>query len=202
MGGFPWTEQDDKLIRENARLGSRRIAGLTGRTSQAVLARAMCLGVKLGARSPLNFVGNPSVFLEAVEPEMNTGCWLWSKGLSSKGYGVVKAHGFMLAHRLSYMLFNGDFDRTLWVLHKCDTPACVNPGHLFLGDAQDNSDDKMSKGRGRSSPGAKNPRSKLTDGDVASIRLCSEPTRMLAARYGVSKSAIERVRNGSSWICA
>src|SRR5262245_58743866 len=34
-----------------------------------------------------------------------------------------------------------------WVLHHCDNPRCVEPRHLFLGDATSNMADKTRKGR-------------------------------------------------------
>ena len=35
----------------------------------------------------------------------------------------------------------------LGVLHRCDTPLCVNPSHLFLGTNADNTHDAQAKGR-------------------------------------------------------
>ena len=50
-------------------------------------------------------------------------------------------------HRIAYWLANGEDPGEMLVCHTCDTPACFNPEHLFLGTAQDNSNDKIAKNR-------------------------------------------------------
>jgi hypothetical protein len=80
-------------------------------------------------------------------PEPNTGCWLWLGGQDSDGYGQLKVSRKRLAaHRVSYGAFVGD-PGELHVLHRCDTPLCINPSHLFLGTNADNQRDKALKGR-------------------------------------------------------
>jgi hypothetical protein len=77
-------------------------------------------------------------------------CWEWTAAKTTAQYGAfMKVKGVqILAHRFSYELTHGDIgDRKLFVCHRCDNPACVNPAHLFLGSHQQNVDDKMSKGR-------------------------------------------------------
>lgn len=79
-------------------------------------------------------------------------CWLWTASLRNKGYGAFtyEVNGKPVqdrAHRYSYQLHVGDIPPGLFVLHRCDTPACVNPDHLFLGTNQDNVDDMIAKGR-------------------------------------------------------
>lgn len=84
--------------------------------------------------------------LKASKRLTKKGCRLW-KGCRVKGYGQLR--GFdnkpTLAHRFSYELHYGGFDKKLCVCHKCDNPSCVNPEHLFLGTHSDNMGDRRIK---------------------------------------------------------
>lgn len=78
------------------------------------------------------------------------GCWIWTKDKNGQGYGRIrKWNGETRAHRVAYLLANGEFDRSLVMCHKCDNPSCVNPNHLFPGTLQDNFEDMRAKGRGK-----------------------------------------------------
>jgi hypothetical protein len=101
-------------------------------------------------------------FSEKYIPVPESGCWLWLGATSHRPgkprYGFLGIYqpatarrkyyrqGF-LAHRLSWELFRGSIPKGMQVLHKCDTPTCVNPDHLFLGTALDNVIDCCRKGR-------------------------------------------------------
>ena len=82
-----------------------------------------------------------------ILPEPNSGCWLWDGSAIPQGYGNVRHNGrSVLAHRLSWFLFHGYWPERL--LHRCDVPACVNPGHLFEGTQSENMLDMVKKNRG------------------------------------------------------
>lgn len=143
------------------------------------------------------------------------GCWLWVGMLSSVGYGRCTINGKTIgAHRISYELHNGPIPKGLFVLHKCDIRACVNPAHLFLGTNLDNMRDRDMKGRGAS--GARHwahlrpeefavkcrPGAKLTEEQVTEIRQLGQQgvsQAEIARQYGVSRQAICRIQHNKVW---
>lgn len=78
------------------------------------------------------------------------GCWLWTGSKTVHGYGLV-SNGHTgwagYAHRLIYAWTFGPIPDGMEVCHRCDTPSCVRPEHLFLGTHADNMHDMAAKGR-------------------------------------------------------
>jgi hypothetical protein len=133
--------------------------------------------------------------------EANDGCWLWIGATVRGGYGSIGIAGSRTrsAHRVAWELYKGPLNATQWVLHRCDTPACVNPQHLFLGTPGANAADRAQKGRSAKQFGEANPRSRLSEAQVLAIRADNRPGRRLAPLYGVTPATIQSVRNGQTW---
>lgn len=82
-----------------------------------------------------------------------TGCRVWiGPGRDKHGYGRIQIQGRKsptLVHRLSYELACGPIPEGMKVCHRCDTPGCTTPEHLFVGTQGDNLRDMFAKGRGK-----------------------------------------------------
>lgn len=133
------------------------------------------------------------------------GCWLWQAS-GTRGYGVfgIDAKTTRLAHRVSWEIHNGPVPDDLWVLHRCDTPACVNPDHLWLGTHEDNMQDMAAKRRGRGGhpSGLRAYHAKLGADEVREIRRLRDAgvrQREVAAQFGVHRSTVQDITTGKTY---
>lgn len=131
-------------------------------------------------------------------------CWNWKGSLKPRGYGALNAgrrgEGVLYAHRVSFQLHFGPIPECLSVLHKCDNRKCVNPSHLFLGTAKDNSRDMVAKNR--ESSGERHGGSKLKSPQVRQIRVLhakGSTATDLGSKYGVHRVTITNIVKRKTW---
>ncbi len=119
-----------------------------------------------------------------------TPCWIWQWKKTKKGYGGLRHDGReVMAHRHYYEQHRGPIPPGMWIDHLCRVPSCVNPWHLEPVTPAEN----IRRGG----------LARLTEADVREIRALGRPSRAerrtIAARYGVSPSAIDSIIWGESW---
>lgn len=151
--------------------------------------------------------------------QKSDGCWLWTGGIASSGYGHAGCHGRVTtAHRVAWYLTTGEMPPShLDVCHKCDVKTCVRPEHLFLGTRRDNVLDMLKKGRGNPAKGDKSssrlhPESRPRGTKVYAAKLNDEIVRFIRAEHAkgvgvrelgrrlrISHTTVGCVIRGVSW---
>ncbi len=145
-----------------------------------------------------------------VDPQ--SGCWEWGGSKSSTGYGLFWVNGrYEGAHRFAWAQARGPIPVGKFVCHHCDNRACVNPEHLFLGSAADNSADMVAKGRSPSglTPAASRPRgsghamAKLDEISVQCLRAVHALNvfgrDQLAKWWGIAPSTVTSIAQRKIW---
>ena len=147
-------------------------------------------------------------------------CWPWRAGRLQKGYGTFSIGGRgpnFLAHRVAWEIVHGRVPAGLCVLHHCDNPCCVNPGHLWVGTHADNTQDALRKKRLRPATGKRHGThthpecfrgerrrtAKLTEGLVRDLRKAyakgDTTFTALGQEYGVSYVTVRNAVRGETW---
>ncbi len=146
-----------------------------------------------------------------------------------RGYGHVRWDGPIrpIAQVVWEIATDLPFPAGMQACHTCDNPPCARPSHIWAGTQTENQQDSIAKGRKvvatgyrngsrlyperrprgagchcRPCRGEANGRAVLTVTDVLEIReakAVGASTRVLAARYHVNVSTINRAASGRRW---
>ena len=125
----------------------------------------------------------------------DNGCWIWSGGLTTSGYGQLKKHiwGTYYAHQWACNHWNKSplpIAKGYCIKHSCDVKRCVNPDHLSYGTVQENIQEMID--RNPDAMGRKTP----SESEIELLRqmiIDEVPKREMMRRIGYSRSWINRV---------
>lgn len=124
-------------------------------------------------------------------------CWYWTGCLDKDGYGISSYNKKKTsAHRVSWLVYNGNIEEDQYILHNCHNPSCVNPNHLRMGTQKDNIQDQIHLG---TNTGKNRLTAKLNPELVAYIRNSSTYYKDLAKEIGVSPYCVWDVLHYRSW---
>lgn len=116
-------------------------------------------------------------------------CWICNNKHKRNWYARFwKDWKILTVHRYMYEKKYWPIPEGMFVCHKCDNRACINPDHMFLWTQKDNMVDMTKKQR--------HPNRKLPDKSVCEIRNDKEHTQQfLADKYNVDQYAIRGIKN-------
>lgn len=153
------------------------------------------------------------------KPNVHGRCWLWTGRLNTDGYGTLRWKRENLAHRIAWIVANKRVPppQKPFVLHRCNTRACVRPAHLYVGTISDNARDSVKAGTAYFSrpdshaaritgapkrSGENHVSAKLTTETVKAVRLLSNngfTLRSIGRIVHSTPRTIGRIVRGLSW---
>ena len=138
------------------------------------------------------FLGN---FWDKVDIESKDSCWRWTGSVSSSGYGYIGFNRQSLQpHRVSKYLEVREAIDEYQCNHTCDNKTCVNPRHIYLGDARQNIKDIPKESANWA---------ELTASDVREIRSRYKkediPQWKLGEEYGIRQEQVSKIVNYKQW---
>jgi len=134
-------------------------------------------------------------------------CWLWKQSLTH-GYGRVELAGMegMYAHTVAWIAVRGPVPAGKRLVNLCGQKNCCRPLHWSPMTIREQNLHYVKLGAWRGPDRSRKialamraKRSPLTPEIVSEIRAGSEAAHAMAAKFGVSKATIYKIRAGTSW---
>jgi len=151
-----WTQEELKFVKNNMNeMTNKEIGKVLKRSKGNVKNIMQYYGIRRSRKIIKKFLANdnskkrikykrvPCIYLELSDCWINTSHY---KQLGGYPHIMRNNKSFKMA-RYIWKLYFGEIPEGMSILHKCDTPECINPDHLFLGTQKDNMIDMVEKGR-------------------------------------------------------
>lgn len=145
--------------------------------------------------------GDPIKFIRESIKDPGEACIEWPFSRDTNGYGRVYFDGrYSRAHRVAFILYTGETPPDgVEVAHavECHNPSCINPLHLRFATRKQNNDDRVLNGTIPCGEG--HISSKLTNAEVAAIRLDPRSLTIIAKDYAVNRASIGFIKQRKTW---
>jgi hypothetical protein len=130
-------------------------------------------------------------------------CWMWNGYVNSRGgypRAWIDGQGQVSVRSHVFKDILGKTVRKGFVISsRCGNPACVSPRCLISKSHSRSISDSYNSGARKIASGRQRLNVKLSMDIARLIRASSEPSAVLAARFGVHKATINSVRSGARW---
>ena len=117
-------------------------------------------------------------------------CWNWRLWINPQnGYGIAAFKKKRTsAHRAIFLELIGDIPSRMQLDHLCQNRRCVNPAHLEIVSAAENT---------RRSNSTSLMPSKVSE--IKKLRIDGHSLKDIAAQFGISKQSVCDITKGRSW---
>lgn len=138
--------------------------------------------------------------LARVEMDPFGGCWLWTGHISESGYANARFDGrrVTVSRRVLETKVGHRLAADRFACHTCNVRCCVNPDHLYEGDALTNAADAVRAGSYEIRKRKPN-RAVLDATQVAQIFLSADMEKQLASDFGVSVTTVRDIKMQKRW---
>jgi hypothetical protein len=134
-------------------------------------------------------------------------CLIWTGTVSNNGHAIYKPTGgaCTLVRRAVYKMNGGYLAPRQPIDCRCGEKLCINPDHLFASSIAKIAQKAAALGsfsrpiRCAKIAASKQKAGKITMEQAKEIRGSSEVGHVLADRYGIDKSLVNKIKKGTAW---
>lgn len=135
-------------------------------------------------------------------------CRLWDKYIGN-GVPMVYHDGKLIQVRKLMLMLQGIEVRTRYTAPTCNNPLCVDPSHIIQRTAKQQHTHMAKLVSGSPSnhsriikitKARREQVAKITQEQAIEIRMSDESGPVLADRFGITRSMVNRIKRGQSWV--